>query len=133
MLHQLLDIKHREVELRAHPREWKHIITAMEVQFRPLIRKPLDLPEIKDLCEQAARPSTNDLCMLAVLNAYLGNHEEALSFCERIQSLPPPPLAARLDWEQRHKAFGLQLQQAITSGEARQFLDAAAASAADLT
>lgn len=100
-------------------------MAAMEEQFRPSIRKPLDLREVKSLCEQAARESTNDLCMLAILNAYLGDKEQALSCCERMQTLPPPTLAPRLDWEQRHKEFGRQLRQAIEAGNERQFLDTA--------
>ena len=55
------------------------MVAAMEQQFRPLIRKPMDLREVKRLCEQEARESTNDLCMLAILNAYLGEREQALS------------------------------------------------------
>lgn len=123
MLHQFLDIKHRQVELRAHPTTWKAIVAAMEQQFQPPIRKPLDLQEVKELCEQQAKESTNDLCMLAILNAYLGEKEKALACCERMQTLAPPTLAPRLDWEERHREFGRQLRQAIEAGNERQFLD----------
>jgi hypothetical protein len=125
MLHQLLDVKHRQLLLREHPSKWKGVLAAMEQQFRPSIRKPLDLREVKGLCEQEARESTNDLCMLAILNAYLGEEEQAVSYCERMQTVPPPTLAPRLDWEQRHREFGRQLRQAIEAGNERQFLDAA--------
>ncbi len=125
MLHQLLDVKHRQVELRAHPTRWKDIVEAMEQQFRPPIRKPLDLREVRGLCEQAAKESTNDLCMLAILHAYLGEKEQALSCCERMQTLPPPTLAPRLDWEERHKEFGRELRRAVEAGNERQFLDTA--------
>jgi hypothetical protein len=133
MLHQFLDVKHRQSLLREHPTKWKGMVAAMEQQFRPPIRRPLDLREVKELCEQQARESTNDLCMLAILNAYLGDREEALACCERMQTLPPPTLAPRLDWEERHKEFGRQLRQAIEAGKERQFLDTAAATAAELT
>jgi hypothetical protein len=132
MLHQVLDIKHRAVELRAHPLKWKEVMAAMEEQFEPPIRKPLDLREIGGLCEQRARQSTNDLCMLAILNAYTGETEKALISCEQMQSLPAPTLAPRLDWEERHKEFGRQLRQAIEAGKERQFLDAAAAAAPEV-
>ncbi len=123
MLHQVLDIKHRHIELRVHPTKWKDVIVTMEQQFRPAIRKPLDLWEVKYLCEQEARESTNDLCMLAILNAYLGEKEKAISCCQKMQTVPPPTLAPRLDWEQQHREFGRQLRQAIEQGKAREFLE----------
>jgi hypothetical protein len=122
MLHQFLDIKHREVLFREHSNQWRDIVVAMEQQFRPSIREPLNLSDIQAMCEQQARESTNDLCMLALLNAYRGNKEQAVSYCERMQELPPPALAPRLDWEQKHKEFGHQLLQAIKAGNERQFL-----------
>jgi len=125
MLPQFLDIKHVQILLREHATKWQGVVAAMEQQFRPSIRKPLDLREVKGLCEQEARESTNDLCMLAILNAYLGEKEQALSCCERMQTVPPPTLAPRLDWEQRHREFGRQLRQAIEAGSERQFLDSA--------
>ena len=97
----------------------------MEQQFRPSIRNPLDLREIKGLCEQAARATTNDLCMLAILSAYLGEKEQALSCCERMANVGPPTLAPRLDWECRHLEFGRQLRQAIEAGNEREFLHTA--------
>ena len=105
----------------------------MEQQFQPPIRKPLNLQEVIALCEQKAKDSTNDLCMLAILDAYVGEKEKALSCCERMQALPPPALAPRLDWEERHKEFVRQLRQAIEAGNERQFLDLASASAAEST
>lgn len=132
MLHQFLDVKHRQILLREHASKWGAVVAAMEQQFRPPVRKPLDLYEIRSLCEHAARGSTNDLCMLAILHAYLGENEKALSCCERMQALPPPSLAPRLDWEQRHKEFGQRLRAAIEAGNGRQFLDLAAATAAEL-
>jgi hypothetical protein len=133
MLHQVLDVKHRQIEFRDHPTKWKGMVAAMEQQFRPPIREPLDLREVKELCEQHAGESTNDLCMLAILNAYLGEKEKALACCERMQILAPPAVAPRLDWEKRHKEFGCQLRHAIEAGNERQFLDTVAATAAELT
>lgn len=123
MLPQILDVKHRQALLREHPTKWRDIVAAMEQQFRPPVRKPLDLQEVKALCEQQARDSSNDLCMLAILYAYLGEKDKALVCCERIRSLPSPGLGPRLDWEEQHKEFGRQLRQAIEAGNERQFLD----------
>jgi hypothetical protein len=125
MLHQFLDIKHVQILPRQHSAMWKDVVAAMEEQFRPSIRKPLDLREIKGLCEQEARPMTNDLCMLAILSAYLGERAEALSFCEQMETVGPPTLAPRLDWERRHLEFGRELRQAIEAGNERPFLEAA--------
>ncbi len=116
MLHQFLDIKHCYIGRREHPRMWRSVVAAMEEQFRPAIRKPLDLEEVKRLCEQAARERANDLCMLAILNAYLGYTPEAIACCDRMQEARPPELAPRLDWEERYKEFGRQLKAAILAG-----------------
>lgn len=125
MLHQFLDVKHRQTLLREHPTKWRGIVAAMEQQFCPSIRRPLDLREVLLLCRTKAKDSTNDLCMLAILHAYLGDREQALSCCDRMQILPPPTLAPRLDWEKRHKEFGLALRQAIETGNERHFLNSA--------
>jgi len=124
MLFQWLNIKRGgTVDMRDHPGKWKDVVAAMEQQFRPPIRRPLDLWEIKGLCEQEARETTNDLCMLAILNAYLGEYDQAVSCCRRMQTAPPPTVAPRLDWEERHKEFGRQLREAIERGKAREFLE----------
>jgi len=123
MLHQFLDVKHVQILPRQHSVMWKSVVAAMEQQFRPSIRKPLDLREIKGLCEQEARPTTNDLCMLAILSAYVGDRQQALSCCEEMEKAEPPTLAPRLDWERRHLEFGRQLRKAIEAGDERQFLD----------
>jgi hypothetical protein len=125
MLHQFLDVKHRQTLLREHPAKWKGVVTAMEQQFCPSIREPLDLVVIEGLCKQAARESSNDLCMLALLHAYLGKKEDAISCCERIKHAGLPTLAPLQDWEQRHRDFGSQLRTAIEEGNERHFLDAA--------
>jgi hypothetical protein len=126
MFYQLLDVKHRVVLIYEHTTKWRGIINAMEQQFQPPIRRPLDLREVKVLCEQEARGCTNDLCMLAVLHGYLGEAEKALSCCERMQLVGPSALAPRQHWEQRHREFGRRLQQEIEAGNERRFLDTAA-------
>jgi hypothetical protein len=100
----------------------------MEQQFRPSIRAPLDLVEIRSVCEEEARETTNDLCMLAILSAYLGDRQKALWYCGRITTAEPPTLAPRLDWERRNIVFGRELHAALEAGNERQFIDDAAAS-----
>ncbi|MCB9933084.1 MAG: hypothetical protein H6841_06660 [Planctomycetes bacterium] len=109
---------------------------AMQQQFQPPVLKPIDLREVLELCKGRAREcreSTNDHCMLAILHAYLGENDEAIAHCDRMQLVNPPELAPRLDWEERHKEFGRQLRKAIEAGEGRLFLDTAAATAEELT
>jgi hypothetical protein len=42
-LPQFPDIKHRGTLLRQHADKWRRVVAAMEQQFRPSIRAPLDL------------------------------------------------------------------------------------------
>ena len=135
MLPQFL-VKHQAALLREHATYWRGMAVAMEQQFQPPIRKPIDLREVLELCQKEARESresTNDLCMLAILHAYLGEKDAAIACCDRMQLVNPPDLAPRLDWEERHKEFGRQLRKAIVAGEERLFLDTAAATAEELT
>ena len=129
MLHQFLDIKYVQILPRQHVRVWRDVVGAMEKQFCPSIRKPLELLEIKGLCEQQARTTTNDLCMLAILNAYIGEREKAFICCENMQSITTPMLAHLPEWEERHRNFCRELQKAIETGNERQFIDAASAKA----
>ena len=129
MLTQVLDVKHREVEHRWHERKFAATLAAMEQQFRPDIRKPLDIAEVLALCEAeaAAMPdTTNNMTMLAILNAWLGRDAEALACCERMQHCPLPTLAPIPEWEAAMRAFGRDLVTAVEAGTARAFLENAA-------
>lgn len=130
MLFQHLDVRHRQVLLRQHDSRRKDIVAAMEQQFKPAIRKPIDVEEVAALCEREARNATNDLAMLAILYAWLGRDDEAIDCCQRMEQAPTPTLAPRLDWERRHIEFGCDLTKAVTAGTGRQFLEAASRDAA---
>jgi hypothetical protein len=126
MLAQVLDVKHREVEHRWHDRKFADTLAAMEQQFRPDIRKPLDIAEILALCEAeaAAMPdTTNNMAMLAILNAWLGRDAEALEFCERMQHCPLPKLAPMPEWEEAMRVFGRNLAGSVGAGRAKTFLE----------
>lgn len=126
MLHQLLDVKHREVEVRWHERKLPATLAAMEQQFKPGIRKPLDIAEVLALCERDARlDATNDLVMLAILYAWLDRKLEALDCCERVPHCPLPTLAAMPDWERTMRAFAGELADAIRDDNAKPLLVAA--------
>ncbi|UOF15053.1 hypothetical protein IEQ11_25670 [Lysobacter capsici] len=126
MLHQLLDVKHREIEVGWHERKLSQTIIAMEQQFRPAIRRPLNVAEILELCEiESRRDSLNDLMMLAILYAWFERKTEALDCCSRMQLCPLPTLAPAPEWEAMMRAFGDQLANAVENGNGRSFLEAA--------
>lgn len=132
MLPQVLDVKHEIVEHRWHERKFADTLRAMEEQFRPDIRKPLDIAEVLGLCEAEAASmpdTTNNMTMLAVLHAWLGHKAAALDYCKRMQHCPLPRLAPMLEWEEAMRSFGCSLAQSVEAGTAREFLEISAASA----
>lgn len=128
MLPQVLDVRHREVEHRWHDRKFTDTLAAMEEQFRPDIRKPLDVSDVLALCEAEAAvmpDTTNNMTMLAILYAWLGRDTQALECCERMQHCPLPKLAPMPEWEEVMRTFGRNLAKAAQAGSAREFLKAA--------
>lgn len=126
MLPQVLDVKHREVEHRRHERKFSNTLAAMEQQFRPDIRKPLEITDVLALCEAEAgtmQDTTNNMTMLAILAAWLGRDSEALGYCERMQHCSPPTLAPMPEWEDAMRTFGRKLTGAIESGHGKAFLE----------
>ncbi|MCY2987167.1 MAG: hypothetical protein NTY19_04765 [Planctomycetota bacterium] len=123
MLHQFLDIRHREILLREHGAAWERVIDAMEQQFVPSVRNPLRVEEVRDLCEHAAGQNTNACYGLAALNAYLGDTSRALVWCDRLNASvaasDPEPAA----WQLEHLEFGRKLRDAIQEGKERSFLE----------
>ena len=47
MLSQQLGVKHRQLNLREHPLYWQKVVTAMEREFVPSVRQPLELPKVE--------------------------------------------------------------------------------------
>lgn len=130
MLTQILDVKHREVEYRLHEQKYANTLAAMEQQFRPDIRKPLDIAEVLALCEAEAGAmpdTTNNMSMLAILSGWLGRDGEALDYCERMQHCPLPTLAPMPEWEAAMRSFGRDLAGAIGAGLGKAFLEEAIA------
>lgn len=124
MLHQLLDVKHREIEVGWHERKLPQVVIAMEQQFRPSIRGPLNVAEVLELCEvESRRDSLNDLVMLAILYSWVGRQSEALDCCSRMQLCPPPTLAPMPEWDAAMRTLGDQLAEAVENGNGRPFLE----------
>ena len=126
ILHRFLDIRHREVYPRQHLERWPQVVKAMEEQFEPPIRKPLEVLEVLRLEEEEiARvgfENINDFCGVAALHAYLGHAETALLWCDRAdeslksQGRQPP------GWELRQAQFARRLREAIGAGQEESFL-----------
>lgn len=127
LLHQLLDVRHREIEYNSHGRKWRDVLIAMEQQFKPDIREPLHIEEVLALCEAAAQPDkSNDLIILAVLHGWLGHEAKTLEYCAAIQRSTVPAIAPIPEWELSMRSFGIDLENAAKLGTAREFLEAAA-------
>jgi hypothetical protein len=123
MLTQDLDVRHRETRYGLHEREWLGVVRAMEQQFKPDIRRPLDVADVLLLCEKEARNTANDLLMLAILYAWLGRKAEAHDCCEKLQVTPPPTLAPIPEWEASMRSFGRELAMAMEQGTERLLLE----------
>jgi hypothetical protein len=126
VLTRFLDIKHREVLPREHAAKRPLVLKAMEDQFQPSVRSPLDATEVLRLTEEEVVrdriDKTHHSVALAALNAYVGNLDRAAWWCDRV----PIQLAGLgrepADWEQEHAEYVQQLRQAITRGQAQAFL-----------
>ena len=130
MLPQLLDVRNRESNLKQHEKRMPSMLVAMDQQFQPNIRKPLDVADVLELCEAEAgtMPDTaNNMTMLAILTAWLDRNEEALVYCERLQNCSPVRLAPMPEWEEAMGEFGVALADAIEAGRGRSFLEDAIA------
>jgi hypothetical protein len=128
MLPQILDVRNRESSQKQHAARMPNMLVAMEQQFQPDIRKPLDIAEVLALCEAEAGAmpdTTNNMAMLAILNAWLGRDGDALEYCERMQHCPLPTLAPMPEWEASMRTFGRYLAKAVRAGTAREFLESA--------
>ncbi len=124
MLHQVLDVKSRETEYRLHESKWRSVLAAMEQQFKPAIRNPLEVAEVLKLCKAEARLSAaNDLAMLAILYAWEGLDAEAHDACDRMQKSTPSTLAPIPEWEEKMQVFSKALSAAIDAGTGRQFIE----------
>lgn len=125
MLPQILDVKHRQIDHSWHERKLAGTLLAIEEQFRPDVRKPLDIPEVLALCEAEARSfAANDFAMLAILHAWLGQDRRALECCERMQDCPMPTLAPVPERQEALRLFGRDLAEAIRGGSGRALLEA---------
>jgi hypothetical protein len=123
MLTQHLDVRHREIKYSLQESKWLGVVSAMEQQFKPDIRKSLEISDVLSLCEAEARQTTNDLTMLAILHAWLGHKAEAIRCCEQMQHSELPKLAPIPEWEEAMRNFGSDLAIAVQMGNERALLE----------
>lgn len=119
MLTQFLSIRDRlqSISSDKHPARWRDAVAAMEREFTPSVRNPLDLVEVAELCATEVRTwNHNNLTMMAILHVWLGKRDEARQHCIRLQTLEMPANAEMHDWVREMKAFGLDLLRAIEAG-----------------
>lgn len=139
MLPQLMGhqvgLRLQHIRASEHSARWREAVSAIEQQFRPDIRKPLDLKEITSLCEAEEREwSQNDLVMMAILYAWQGERDEARQRCIRLQSVPAPhEVPEMVAWHHEMLAFGLSLLRAIEAGTEHEFLEPVARDAESIT
>jgi hypothetical protein len=126
ILHQYLDVKHREILPREHPSKWPLVLKAMEEQFVPPIRKPLDVAETLRFGEEEAIrdriDNMNYTMGLAAINAYLGNAERAIYWCHRVEERAANMGRPLADWEIRKKDFAHELREALEAGHEGELL-----------
>lgn len=117
VLFRFLDIKHREVLPREHSAKWPLVLKAMQQQFVPSVRKPIDVAEVLRLVEEEVeRERVNNInysVALAVLNAHVGKSQRAVSWCNRAEQQAAERGTAIAEWESRQMQFLKRLQEAI--------------------
>lgn len=117
LLPQFLDIRHREISPREHERKWEQVVAAIEQQILPSVRAPLRIEDIIELTTKNLAGSTNDMCGLAALHAYVGNDNEALVWCQRVVSKLQLSDHELKEWELAHLEYVKKLSNAINSGK----------------
>jgi hypothetical protein len=122
-----LDIKHREVRPQQHAAKWREVVDAIEEQFQPPVRQPLDLEDTlrrgsAEVVEARVENANYD-CALAALAAHLGMDEEALRWCERAIARFETPGRTPFPWEAPLVQFARGLARASRSGKGRVFLE----------
>lgn len=124
MLHQFLDSKNREILPREHSGVSLRVAQAMNEQFIPEIRKPLDPLEACEFCENTAAHRINDAHAMSGLYAYLGNDEKASEWLDMLDSLLLTRINDLMEWERNRMEYGSRLRECLKMNGTKDFLDA---------
>lgn len=115
VLHRFLDVRHRQVELRAHERVRPAVAAAMEEQFQPHVRGELTCISVLALMEvEIARDKiTNPNCLAgaAALSALVGDGSRARGWCRR--ALEQLPEGEAIEWKGKLREYVVQLRDSI--------------------
>lgn len=126
LLHQMLDVKHRQVERRQHANEWPKVLQAIEEQFLPNVRKPLDIAEVVQLAEQGVvRDGTEKIRImngLATLNVHLSRNDRAIYWCNRGEQSLEAYGSKLAGWQIAQAEFARNLRIAIEEERGLAFL-----------
>lgn len=126
LLYGFLSVRYRQIRPREHIAKWPLVVKAMEEEFLPPVREPLDPAQVLRYAEEkVTRPETenaNVLASLAVLSVYLGDSDRALKWCDRSISRLANIGRDLAAWEMQLASFNQRLRQAVQAGSAREFL-----------
>jgi len=122
MLHQFLDVKHREVLPAEHDAMFDRMCRAMQEQFVPSITAPLEVNEVCRLCEERAVERIGDARSLAALHAYLGNTEAANKWLDEVARLASEK-SELYDYDKERMAAADQIKVAMSHGTVMELLE----------
>jgi hypothetical protein len=126
VLFQFLDVRHCQILPREHAAKWPLVVRAMEDQFLPALREPLEPTEVLRLGEESVERGEADSSVvfssLAALSAHLGELDKSLKWCDRSDSRLASMGRELADWELRLASFNQQLRQAVQVGRTGEFL-----------
>lgn len=115
VLHRFLDVRHRQVELRAHERVRAAMVTAMEAQFQPPVRGELTCALVLALTEaEIARDkitNPNLLAGVAALSVEVGDLSRARDWSRK--ALEQLPEGEAVEWKETLRRYVVQLRESI--------------------
>lgn len=120
---QLLNVKVRSIDPRAHGRLYDKVVEAMKSEFFPRVEESLIPEVVLDLFEEQAVPKSPEAVPLAALNAYFGHDNRALYWCERFSQLVEELGHGWQEWDIRRRTFLEQLAEWIRNGQAKERLE----------
>lgn len=126
LLWQFLKNPLEQVDRRQHDTKCPLVLKAMEEQFVPRVREPLNIGEVFHLAEeQAERDHIENIRYfngLATLSAHLGQTDDALHWCNRAEASLEKIGRDPAEWELSQASFARQLRDELTSGRGLEYL-----------